>query len=156
MRADGDAPCALTAAALERQRYRSFEVVTVHDDAAERHAAQAPDAAFVMLLDDGDAPFPEALSMLVTALERSGADRVRGDVLVTYLADVPGDPQPIGCGIAGAFANGPDADARCGPHALLRVNAVVGTTYRHITGKLPFRPTARRRPAPLPAPRSLT
>jgi hypothetical protein len=168
VRGDGDAPCAVTSDALKRLSYRSIEIVAATSDDAERQAGDAPGAAYVMLLDDGDAPFPESFDLLVGALERSAATRVRGDVLITYLVDAPGELHAVGYAIAGAHAHGVDADPHRGPHVLtrvrahataptddpdleVRVNAVVGTTYRHITGALPFRPTAAPRPTRLPS-----
>jgi len=167
VRADTSAPCTITSEALGRLRYRARNTVIVCDDDAERAAVDAAGAAYVMLLDDGDAPFPEALDELVGALERSGAARVRGDVLVTYLVDAPGEPHAIGYAVTGAFAHGFEADATRGPHALtrpgedartpsmllpeVRVNAVIGTTHRYITGALPFRPAAAPRPTRLPS-----
>ncbi len=167
VRADDGVPCAVTADALARLRYAPFEVTVVRGDDDAAAAARAGGATYVLRLDDGDAPYPEALGRLVAALERSGADAARGDALVTYVVDAPGVPHVLGYAAVGPHA--PDEDARDElplrtlvrrAHLLggdaqraltVRVDGAVGAAHRYLDGRAPFLRSGPARPTRTPA-----
>ncbi len=167
VRCEGDSPGALTAGALAGLRYAPFEVVVARGAAEAAAAARADGAAYVLALEDGDVPYPEALGRLVAALERSGEDAARGDALVTYLIDAPGRPHVLGHAAVGPHAPAEDARedlplrtlvrrtrlaAGSAERALtVRVDAVVGAAHRYLDGRSPFLRSAPARPTRLPA-----
>jgi len=167
VRSDAASPCALTQRALERVAYADCEIVVARTDEEGRDRARADGATYVLLMDDGDTLYADAISRLVAALEESGEDRARGDAVVTYLVEAPGPPHALGHAVIGPHApyddandglplrtlvrqrrlGAPDADAA----RTVRVDAPLGSAHRFLDGRSAFLPTAAARPTRKPA-----
>jgi hypothetical protein len=166
IRTDTGAPCALTQRSLEHLTYADYEIVVAASDDAVQTNARLPGATYVMMLDDGDVVYADALSRLVAALEESGEACARGDAVVTYLVEAPGPPHALGHAVVGPHA--PNDDARDGlplrtlwrtrclergdaPAHVARVDAPLGSAHRFLDGRSAFLPSASARRTRAPA-----
>jgi len=149
VRGDDATPNAMTAAAIAAQRYAPVSL-------------DAANAAFEITCDDGDVLYPDAIARMVDALERSGADRVTADVLVTYVMEAPGPPVALGYAVVGLQTASATVIAAVpmssmvrrvprGTSPDVRLDAVIGTTHRYVDGRLPFRPSQAAQPLRPPA-----
>jgi hypothetical protein len=85
VRLAGDEMSVLTARALAQLQHERVEITSIRHDAEIDAHLKRSSTDFTYLVDDGDAPYPEAVSRLVAALEASGDDAASGDTLATYV-----------------------------------------------------------------------